>query len=332
MTRPLLIGAACVAACVAAHVALGAAGGLPLDKAPPEKAAPERVVELLKQASSYLEEDEPKRKAAKDALVEIGAPAVPYLVSRLDSPDVMERIALFDVLPRIGGAAVDELHTAFRNPKSPLEHRRVMSLIGTIGSARSGPVLIEATRDADWSIRAAAANGLGNIAAQDAEARPPLLALLSDDDWNVRLRAVLALGDAGVGDDIATVAARLRDPHFSVRLAAAEILGDEGRRAVGAIARQLEDARATRVERLVCLRALAQTKHPAAAVYIEPRLIDADPLVRAYAAEAYGPTAPASGVLLCRALLEEETDPTVRRALSEALDAIKARAAKAGKS
>ncbi len=325
MTSPPRITAACVAACIALHTAVLTAG-----EAPPEKAPPERVVELLKRASSYLEEDEPKRKAAKDALVEIGAPAVPYLVSRLDSPDVMERIALFDVLPRIGEPAVDELHAAFRNPKSLLEHRRVMGLIGTIGSVRSRPLLVEAAHDPDWSIRAAAATGLGNIAAQDAGARPPLLALLSDEDWNVRLRAVLALADAGVGKNIGDVAARLRDAHFSVRLAAAEILGNEGGRAVAAIARQLDDARTTRVERLVCLQALAQTKHPAAAVYIEPHLIDADPLVRAYAAEAYGPTAPASGALLCPALLDEETDPTVRRALSEALDTIKARAANTG--
>ena len=120
----------------------------------------------------------------------------------------------------------------------------------------------------------------------------------------------------------------LRNLHRPI--AAAEILGNEGGRAVAAIARQLDDARTTRVERLVCLRALAQTKHPAAAVYIEPHLIDADPLVRAYAAEAYGPTAPASGALLCPALLDEETDPTVRRALTEALDTIKARAANTG--
>ena len=300
-------------------------------EAPPKNdATRERVLELLGQASSYLEEDAAKRKAAKDALVEIGGPAVPALVSRLDTSDVMTRIALDDVLPRIGEPAVDALHEAFRNPRSVLERRRAASLISTIASARSEAVLTEASRDADWAVRAAAAAGLGKLATQDPVAREHLLALVPDDDWGVRLRAVLALGDAGVGDDIELVAARLRDRHFAVRLAAAEILGDQGRRAVGPIAVQLEDAQATRVERLTCLQALGRTKHPAAAVYIEPLLIAPHRLVRFCAAEAYGTTAAASGAPLCKVLLEEETDPDVRRALSEALVAIEARATGAG--
>jgi HEAT repeat protein len=290
----------------------------------------EHVLELLDQASSYLEEDAAKRKAAKDALVEIGGPVVPTLISRLDTPDVMMRLALDDVLPRIGEPAVDALHNAFRNPRSVLERRRAASLISTIASARSEAVLAEASGDTDWAVRAAAAAGLGKLAAQDPVAREHLLALVGDDDWGVRLRAVLALGDAGVADDIDLVAARLRDRHFAVRLAAAEILGDQGRRAVGPIAVQLEEAEATRVERLTCIQALGRTKHPAAAVYIEPLLIAPHHLVRFYAAEAYGATAAAAGAPLCEALLETETDPSVRRALTEALVAIEARATSAG--
>jgi HEAT repeat protein len=291
--------------------------------------ARERALELLDQASSYLEEDAAKREAAKDALVELGGAAVPALVSRLDTPNVMTRIALDDVLPRIGEPAVDALHEAFHNPSSLLERRHAASLISTIASARSEAVLTEASRDADWAVRAAAAAGLGKLAAQDPAAREHLLALVADDDWSVRLRAVLALGDAGAGDDVELVAARLRDRHFAVRLAAAEILGDLGRRAVGPIAAQLDDAHASRVERLTCLQALGRTGHPAAAVYIEPLLIAPDRLVRFYAAEAYGATAAASGGPLCRALLQEESDSNVRRALSDALAAIEARASAA---
>jgi len=285
----------------------------------------ERVIELLRKASSYLEEDAAQRKTAKQSLVEIGAPAVPYLVSRLDSTDVMERIALFDVLEKIGEPAVDALHEAFHSPKSVLEHRRVMSLIGTIGSTRSQPVFIQAAQDADWAIRTAAAAGLGKLAAQRPEARKHLTDLLTDDDWNVRLRAVLALGDAGVGDDMGPLAARLQDSHYAVRLAAAEVLGDQGHRAVGPIARRLEHKAATLVERLVCLQALGRTKHPSAAQYVEPLLIDPDLVVRTYAARTYGMTASASGLAICRSLLEEEQDVNVQQALVEAKKAIRAR-------
>ncbi len=307
-------------------------------EAPAEGEAPAReaevvrkhVAELVEEASSYLEEDRPKREAAKDTLVEIGAPAVAYLVSRLDTTDVMESLALFDVLPRIGEPAVDALHEAFLNPRSPLEHRRAISLIGAIGSARSRPVFIEAAHDGDWAVRASAAAGLSKLTKEDPQAREHLLALLSDEDRNVRLRAVLALGDAGVGEDLQAVAARLRDRHFSVRLAATEILGDQRRRAVAPIAEQLEARGATVVERLTCLQALGRTKHPAAAVYIEPLLIHPHPLVRTYAVEAYASTASASGAPLCTTLLDEEKDPNVRLALRQAFKAIEARAARAG--
>ena len=242
----------------------------------------------------------------------------------------MEQIALDDVLVRIGEPAVDALHEAFRKPSSVLEHRRIMSLIGKIASARSQPVLVEASADADRAIRAAAAAGLGKLATADREARRQLLALLTDDDWSVRLRVVLALGDANAPEDLDTLAAALRDPHFAVRLAAAEVLGDRGGPAVPAISEQLEHRRTTLTERLVCFQALGRTGHPAAATHIEPFLINSSPLVRAYAAQAYGRAAPVSDAPLCSALLQEETDANVRRALREALKALEERAAKAG--
>lgn len=321
---PALLLAACV-------LVAGAAETPAADQAASEQAAAstEQVAALLEQASSYLEEDEAKRTEAKNALVEIGAPAVPYLVSRLDSTDIMELIALDDVLTRIGEPAADALHEAFNNPRSVLERRRAMSLISAIASARSQPLFIEASADPDWSIRAAAAAGLGKLAADDPEAHRRLLALLPDGEWNVRLRVVLALGDIGAAEDIGVLAAALGDPHFSVRLAAAEILGDRGGEAVAAIAEQLERPSASLIERLTCLRALGGTGHPAAARHVEPLLIDPDPLVRVYAAEAYGLVAALSDAALCAALLEEEKDPTARRALRQAVEALQERAAKA---
>jgi hypothetical protein len=295
-----------------------------------EPASQEQIAALLEQASSYLEEDEAKRTAAKDALVQIGAPAVPYLVSRLDSTDVMELIALDDVLTRIGEPAADALHEAFRNPRSVLERRRAISLVGKIAAAGSQPLLVEASTDADWPVRAAAAAGLGKLAADNPEAHEHLLALLSDDEWNVRLSVVLALGDVGADEDVNMLAAALGDAHFSVRLAAAEILGDRGGKAVAAIADQLERPSATLIERLTCLRALGHTGQSAAARHVEPLLIDPNPLVRTYAAEAYGQVAAASDAALCIALLQEETDPNVRRALAQAVEALEKQAAEAG--
>ena len=284
-----------------------------------------RVGELLEAASSYLEEDAAKREAAKTALVEIGAPAAPLLVARLDSTNIMEQIALFDVLPRIGEPAVDVLHAAFLGPGSPQIHRGAITLIGKIGSRRSAAILTQAATDGDWAIRAAAADGLGRLAADLPEAREHVYKLLGDEDWGVRLRAVWAIGDAGLGGEVKALAPLLEDAHFGVRLAAAELLAAQGTSGVAAIARRLEEHNPTRVGKLSCLEALGRTHHPGAAVHVEPFLIDADAVVRVYAARAYGDTAAQTGVVLCEALLDEEMDRNVRLALQAALTAIKAR-------
>jgi HEAT repeat protein len=291
-----------------------------------------RVEALLRQASSYLEEDEAKREAAKAALVDIGAPAVPSLVSRLGTSDVMEQIAIFDVLPRMGEPAAAALHELLQarapggeRAASTLERRRAMSLIGTIGSLSSRPVLLEACDDPDWVVRSAAAAGLGKLGAQDAEARRRLLALLDDGDWNVRLRAVLALGDAGVsGEEIDLVAGCLLDEHFAVRQAACEILGDLGEAAVTAVARRLNTGAPTVVQRATCLEALGRTSSTTAVGPVEPYLTDPSPVVRYYAAEAFAATASAAEGARCRSLLETEHHPAVRRALERAVDALNA--------
>ncbi|MBN1918940.1 MAG: HEAT repeat domain-containing protein [Verrucomicrobia bacterium] len=283
-----------------------------------------RVRALLEAASSYREEDGARRESAKSALVEIGAPAAPLLVERLDGTDVMEQLALTDVLDRIGEPAVEALHTAFAHPASERHRRRVLALIGTIGSPRSAAILVEAKRDADWAVRAAAAEGLGQIAAGDPAARACSRELLQDEDWGVRLRAVWAFADAGLAGEVDTLAALLEDGHYAVRLAAAGLLSTQGERAVGAIARRLEKRTPSPVTRLACLDALGQTRHPAAAVHIEPFLIDTDPIVRVHAALAYGHTAPPTGAPLCAALLAEESEAVVARTLRAAQTEIEA--------
>jgi HEAT repeat protein len=319
------LGAVAAAAGLLLTVAHGAAPAEAQDTA---ETVEERVRKLLGEASSYLEEDAAKREAAKNALVEIGAPAAPLLVARLDTPDVMEQLALADVLPRIGESAVDALHEAFLDPTSARQHRRVMGLIGKIGSPRSTSILIEAAGDSDWAIRASAAEGLGRIAAGDPAARARLYELLHDEDWGVRLQATWAIGDAGLAGDVDTLAALLDDPHFAVRLAAAELLAAQGQSAVGAIARRLEARNLTPVGKLTCLDALGQTHHPAAAAHIEPFLIDPDPVVRVHAARAYGSAALSTGAALCTALLAEEPKPVVAAALRAAQAEIEARTAR----
>ena len=125
-------------------------------------------------------------------------------------------------------------------------------------------------------------------------------------------------------DAVEALAACLNDGHFAVRLAAAELLATHGAAAVGAIARRLEARSPTPLQKLAFLDALGQTRHRAAAVHIEPFLID--PVTRVHAARAYGSTAARSSGVSCAALLIDEREPAVVVALRAAQAQIEAAA------
>lgn len=64
--------------------------------------------------------------------------------------------------------------------------------IGSLGSRRAVPRLLELTQDADWFVRVAALNGLGYI--DEALPAEPALVAIGDDEPLVRQAAALNMG------------------------------------------------------------------------------------------------------------------------------------------
>ena len=99
--------------------------------------------------------------------------------------------------------------------------------IGSLGSRRAVPRLLELTQDPDWFVRVAALNGLGYI--DRSLPAEPALAALSDDEPLVRQAAALNIG--GSTDPAAVnmlMEALVHDPDRAVREVAAEALGEIG--------------------------------------------------------------------------------------------------------
>lgn len=148
--------------------------------------------------------------AARDALVEIGEPAVSGLSLRLNGPDESVR-------------------------------RRAAEILGSIGDARAVPLLIDALTDPHC--RAVVIEALGQIG--DARAVPPLIAYLKTGNQDVRWYASRALGQLGRAA-VEPLAAYLTDKNEDVRKAATEALGAIGAPAVDTLLSGLQSEPAVR--------------------------------------------------------------------------------------
>ena len=99
--------------------------------------------------------------------------------------------------------------------------------VGSLGSRRAVPRLVELTQDPDWFVRVAALNGLGYI--DEALPAEPALVAIGDNEPLVRQAAALNMG--GSSDPAAVevlVDALVHDSDWAVREAAADALGQIG--------------------------------------------------------------------------------------------------------
>jgi HEAT repeat protein len=181
---------------------------------------PQAVLALLEALKD--DKDEWVRYQMKEALVEIGMPAVPALLEALKGEDVRDvRQAAAEVLGEIGDPrAVPALLEALKDEDVRDVRRAAALALGEIGDPRAVPALLEAIKDEDvyW----AAARALGKIG--DPRAVPALLEALKDQ--RMRLSATEALGKIGDPQALPALLEALKDKDWGVRRAAAEALGE----------------------------------------------------------------------------------------------------------
>lgn len=105
-------------------------------------------------------------------------------------------------------------------------------LLDSLTQLWSPQVLVVAIRDENDSVRDAAAEAFGNIAAQAEEFVPVLVQALETGDAHVRAPAARALGNIGPGAEeaVPTLIQALKDEDLRTRYTAAEALGNIGAR------------------------------------------------------------------------------------------------------
>jgi HEAT repeat protein len=205
--------------------------------------------------------------------------------------------------------------------------------VGT-GDREAVPGLVKQLKDADPSVRARAADELGQVGPEGKDAVPALTAALDDRDGFVRVRAAEALADVG-GDAGAAATAlgkALADKDAKVRRAAAVALwrmGPGAKAAVPALGKGLadEDARVRRDAAATLWRVGPAAK--AAVPALVEALKDADGEVRWGAAGALGVVGAEAGAAVpaLTAALKDK-DPEVRHFAARALVRVGDRTAK----
>lgn len=201
-----------------------------------------RAVDALITALSALEQD--VRLTCRDALVELGEPAVDPLIDALDNADRFTRQHSAEALGEIADARAAEPLLELFEDSHRLVRQAAIYAVGKVGEPVAVEPLIAALDDPDRDLREAAAVSLGQI--EDLRGVPRLIRALEDEAEGVAQASAAALGRIrpSDADQLTAVIDAARSSSEGTRLAAVFALGRIGdERTAMAVAERLDPAR-----------------------------------------------------------------------------------------
>jgi HEAT repeat protein len=273
--------------------------------------------------------------------------AAPKLIRLLTDPyeDVQE--AAVRALSRLGWVPDRDDLLNMLGSDNPAMRRNIVRLIGALKATSAVAELGFALKDASVMVRKAVVGALASIAT--AEAARYLTHALTDEEPDVRIAAALSLGTIGGEGTIESLTLLTADPDTSVRVAAARALGMLGQKeagrtlaglltdrsgfvvttaleALGAIggedARNAIEAMLSSADEEVRRTAIASlASFDNVEEKLMPFLEDKDWATRIAAVRALGGRRKGAVRSELERLLDTEEDPTVKKAVEEALRA-----------
>lgn len=259
-----------------------------------------------------------QRIVAASELATLSPRAASRLVQRaLEDPELEVRRHAADAAAALGLRETLATTRSWLDAEDPGLREIAVRTEGALGDAGSVPLLARALGDARFSVRAGAADALGQLGLEACAA--PLATALEDTDATVRVVAASALGRIPGREATRSLLARSLDPALEVRVAVVEALAlrsdmdaaavVEGRTMAVLVAALADDSTDVRVSAIV---GLGRARHaPAepwlarvldAAVPGAPRATDETREVRAAIAALGRLEAEVSGAALVRAL------------------------------
>jgi len=194
-------------------------------------------------AHRVMANDPKVRAAAEAALVQGERRSLPLLRRFLNSRNEDLHRETFEIIRRIGPAAIPVLADMLRDDRAPIRRSAVDALIDLApDTERIQPALRRALSDADSLVARDAARALGALGKQAGPSVSALVKALSHKEPHVRLYAAEALASIGPKAGAATrdLARAVGDPIPGVRWAACEALGSIGPAAQSAVPQLIE--------------------------------------------------------------------------------------------
>ena len=192
------------------------------------------IRELFINCSSWDEAHEPYTDSSKQALIDMGALAVPILLENLGTTNVLKRVTLDEIIKAIGHDSAQFL-IPYLQSENPDTRRHAANLIGETAAIKSsedlsekGPhpddqlaldALVSALIiETDWHVSSSLIGALGYM--RDSSEIDLIAGYITDDEQALRLSAVVALGRIPDQEAVPHLIAAFSDPVMTVRQAA----------------------------------------------------------------------------------------------------------------
>ncbi len=156
-------------------------------------------------------------KPAEDSIAALGAKAVPHLVDKLETKSPRERLAVINILKKIGSPAVPYLVTALGFNKG-LVVERVAWALGDIKDTAATNGLLSVAKHPRWQVREQTIGALGRIG--DTRGIDAVAGALDDTIMLVRKSATVAAGQLKINSAIPRLVHLLGDSFYGVRMTA----------------------------------------------------------------------------------------------------------------
>ena len=156
-----------------------------------QEATNRKVDSLFKIAASGSVKFKDMVQPAIDSAAALGAPAVPWLLGKLDTKSPRERVTLLQILKKIGSPAVPGLLVSLKL-ENGLAVERAASFLGEIGDSSAVDGLVSISGHYRWQVREQVFGSLGRMKSQRADSA--IIAAMSDSIGLVRKSAAVACG------------------------------------------------------------------------------------------------------------------------------------------
>ncbi len=230
------------------------------------------IEHLLRRACS----DKPDATAATEELKKRGVEALPYLITRLDSPDVLVRAKTEEVIDGLGTNSIPLLIEGIDRAKNDEVARLCCYFLARFDEKASAAIPHVLPLIDRYKTRSTAFYTLGHLRAR--AAFEPAMAALTDDRELVRMHAAQALGRIADARAIPKLIVSLNDEMWDVRYAAEDSLVALGRPSIGPL--RAAFAKASQRARPHILEALAKLGDKHALAWAKTEYKNDDALVR----------------------------------------------------